>query len=155
MVPHQHTAIWHTAQGLKAKPITRPFKPIAFLRLVDQLLHQQLDRYRRLAQILTGVLTGLQAQTGGLCAFLVEDDGQILIANGEVEDVTLEILADLAILPYSSNTHPPKVSSHKKTLYDYPNFGQAYGLYITSVTENLHLALVLPKTAENQIRRSG
>ncbi len=149
MVSREHTAIWQTAHQLKAHPIARPFKPLFFLRLVDRLLHQQLDRYRRLAQALTDTLSSLCAKTDAPCAFLVEEDGQILFATGGVEGISLDTLADLAISPYSSLESAPKVAKHEKTVFVYPQLEQAYGLYVVSVTEALRLVLALPTPAGN------
>ena len=49
LIQESHKSIKDEAPRAKAQPILCPFNPLKFLRLVDKLLHQQLNRYRQLA----------------------------------------------------------------------------------------------------------
>ena len=126
----------------KVRTVELPIKPIPFLRLIDKVLHQQLNRYRKLASDLTTIIDALQAQNDGPCAFLVEDSGQILITSGEVAEENLDHLSEIVVNPeasaglVNSDSPQPKAISQQQQ--------ETHNLYLVSVTENLRLALLSP-----------
>lgn len=144
MLQAEHRAIWDTACRLKAAPITRPFKPLKFLRLVDKLLHQQLNRYRRLGETLTAALEDLCAQTAGPCAFLVEESGQVLMTAGEPGGWPVDELGRLIAekaMPDGKPGHTDHLAAPAPAGSPLPP-GQECGLYVILVTDNLRLALL-------------
>lgn len=136
--PDLLTAVRH----LKGHPIVRPYKPLRFLRLVDRLLHQQLNQYRQLADRLTTILAELCSQTNAPYAFLVSGSGQVVISSSETELISPEWLGQLVV---NSLTHAgefwelPKADDVMNLAY---LVKQDYGLYLALVAENLHLALI-------------
>lgn len=146
MIPEAHKAIANTARQLKAQPIIRPFKPLTFLRLVDQLLHQHLNRYRQLVITLQNTVGFLRAVTNAACTFLVEETGQVLTSNGEANQISLEALANLTVQSYIQAKELGKLSHQDKNLYVSTGAEEAYHLYTTAVAENLYLALIMAIT---------
>lgn len=96
MLNHEHRSVWDNARALMAHPILRPFKPITFLRLVDTLLHQHLERYRDLSEILTAALDSLGNRPGVEFAFLADDSGTVLMSAGNADDAQRAALGHLA-----------------------------------------------------------
>jgi DNA-binding NarL/FixJ family response regulator len=143
LIPQTHQAIANTARQLKAQPFVRPFKPLSFLRLVDQLLHQHLNRYRQLAKTLHNTIEFLRARTEAACAFLVEETGQTLAVSGEVSSIPLEVLSSLTVQSYTQAEEFESLSRQEKTWYVCAEAEQAYSLYTTAVTESLYLALIV------------
>jgi CheY-like chemotaxis protein len=144
MMQAEHRCIWDTACRLKTTPIIRPFKPLKFLRLVDKLLHQQLNRYRRLGETLTAALEGLCAQTAGPCAFLVEESGQVLMIGGEPCGWSIDDLGRLVAekaMPAGEPVHTDHLAAAAPAGSPLPP-GQECGLYVTLVTDHLRLALL-------------
>ncbi len=135
ILPEAHKSLQGLARQFKAQPILRPFKPLPFLRLVDRLLHQHLNRYRRLVAALQSNLDALCQETGAVVTLLADEAGQVLVASGEVEPLSPELLPVLLNQPaeHASLTLPGR------TLIP-----QAFGLYMTRVVEELRLALLMP-----------
>ncbi len=142
MLKEKHRALWGEARVLRADPILRPFKPLIFLRLVDTLLHQHLERYRDLSEILTATLQSLTAQPGTVCAFLADGDGQVLLDTNTVDRELLASLAQLA-------ARPPDTAVSKKQyaaghpLVAAPPAKHDHTLFVASVIENLRLAMLV------------
>lgn len=129
---------------LKAQTIVIPFKPLKFLRLVDKLLHQQLNRYRQLAGTLETTLEVLCQETGTPSVFLVEDDGQILLAYGEIEGELLGQLGNLAVGVSMLDEELERLFSQDDNLRTHYQTQKDHGLYVIPVTINLRLALLSP-----------
>ncbi len=143
MLQRDHKSI-KMAPGIRAQTIVSPFKPLKFLRLVDKLLHQQLNRYRYLAQTLHSTLQTLCAQTGTPSAFLVEESGQILLAHGEVEGELLEKLGHLAVGVSMLDEELERLFAQDEKLRAHYQTQKDHGLYVIPVTVNLRLALLSP-----------
>lgn len=143
MLHKAHQAITETARQLSAHPIVRPFKPLKFLRLVDRLLHQHLTHYRQLVDTLITILDSLRAQTAAACAFLVEDNGQILVSSGEVAGLSPGVLGSIAVAGVAENGN----IDHKAWDEALGGVACCYGVYVTTVTESLYLALVVAEDA--------
>jgi CheY-like chemotaxis protein len=150
MLKQEHRAIRDTARRLKSHPMSRPFKPLRFLRLVDKQLHQHLNKYRRLSAALTGVLEWLRTQTNAPCAFLVEDTGQILISSGEVAGISPSVLGRLAVDGFALEGDIKKLFEQAEAQGVHYQLEQKHGVYAILIVENLYLALVLPIAAELQ-----
>lgn len=146
MLKQSQKALWGPARQVAANPIFRPFKPITFLRLIDTLLHQQVERYRGLSDSLQSILHTLQSQTNTLEAFLIEDSGQILVSTDDVENPIMRSLGYLAanrvVTQGLFNTEPDE----EDTLLAKNLSEKDHELFITPVFENLHLALIAPVT---------
>ncbi len=138
-----YQGVWDAVRHLGVHPITRPFKPLRFLRLVDNLLHRHLNRYRQLAEKLKTMLETLRRQTDAPCAFLVEDSGQVLASSGEMMDIPIEAFGNLVVNSVALNGENRELSESQKSLPTRFQLEQDYGLYVTFVTTNLHLALIL------------
>ena len=146
LVQPAHKAI-KTAAFLKAQPIMCPFKPLKFLRLVDKLLHQQLNRYRQLANTLETALETLRQQTNTPGVFLIEDNGQVLLSKGDLGEILLEALGNLAVGLTVLDEELNKLFVQDKVLHNhYQQAPKDHGLYVTPVSGNLHLALLSPLT---------
>lgn len=150
MLKQTHKPIWSTARNFTANPIVRPFKALSFLRLVDKLLHRQLNRYRQLANTLKTLLETLRTKTSALCAFLVEDSGQILISSGEISKTTLEVVGNLAVGRSSFDEEFKRSLAQDKVLKSHYQAHRDYGLYIVPVFENLRLVLFSSPATEAQ-----
>jgi len=61
-----------------------PFQTAQVFAVGDKLLHQQLNRYRQLANTLENTLETLRQQTNTPGVFLVEDNGQVLLSKGDL-----------------------------------------------------------------------
>lgn len=140
--------VWDTVCHLEAHPITRPFKPLRFLRLVDKLLHQHLNHYRKLAERLTTNLETLRAQTNAPCTFLVEDSGQVLMASGEVAGLSLDSLGRLAMEGLARGGEVQPLLTQPETLHLYPQLARNHGVYVMFVAANLYLVLISAATAD-------
>jgi DNA-binding NarL/FixJ family response regulator len=140
MVRQEHRLLWGPAQNAGANPILRPFKPLAFLRLVDTLLHAQLERYRELAKTLELGLITLSHQTHASLAFLVESSGSILLATTNANDPLLEALARLVIAPMIDQEPDPELNP---LIASQPSEAD-HELYSLAVTDQLRLAVLLP-----------
>ena len=141
MLQQAHRSMWDMACHLKAHPIICPFKPLTFLRLVDKLLHKQLNRYRRLADNLTTILESLNTQTAAPCAFLSEESGEILIATGEKDQWPLAELSAMVVENVFADLEPP---NETQTMFmpGGSHIHQACSLYVTQVTDGLCLTLL-------------
>ncbi|MBN1217723.1 MAG: response regulator [Anaerolineae bacterium] len=149
MLPQEYQSIRDTSLGFGVQSITCPFKPLKFLRLVDRLLHQQLNRYRQLAGMLETALETLRAKTNTPCAFLVKNDGQLLLANGNIRGEMLESLGNLAVGVSVLDEELKRLFAQDQTLR--ANYGQAqqnHGLYVVPATKRLSLALLSSLTDE-------
>jgi CheY-like chemotaxis protein len=135
--------------SLKAHPMLCPFKPLKFLRLVDKLLHQQLNRYRQLAGALETALEALRQQTGTPCVFLVEENGQLLLTKGELGADLVDALGNLVVGLAVLDEEMDQLFSRDETLYHhYHTAPKDHGLYVIPLTANLRLALLSPLATE-------
>jgi len=135
---------------LKGHSIVRPFKPLRFLRLVDRLLHQQLNQYRQLADRLATILAELCSQTRAPYAFLVSGSGQVMISSSETEPISPEWLGQLVVNSLTLDEEfweLPKPDELMNLAY---LVKQNYGLYLAFVAENLHLGLISAGADDNQ-----
>jgi DNA-binding NarL/FixJ family response regulator len=98
MLKQEHKAVWGDARFLRANPILRPFKPLVFLRLVDTLLHQHLERYRELSETMAQSLSNLNRLDGVSFTFLVDDSGQVLQATTDLDNELMQTLGRMASL---------------------------------------------------------
>jgi CheY-like chemotaxis protein len=148
MLQQDHKLVSHTAHYFKAHSIICPFKPLKFLRLVDKLLHQQLNRYRQLAKTLETVLETLCHQTNTPCTFLVENNGQVLVAKSEIEEAVLEALGNVAVGLSLLDEELNRLFAKNETLHNhYQQAQKNHGLYVINVIgESLRLALLSPLT---------
>ena len=112
------------------RTIKDPFKPLSFLRLVDRLLHHQLNRYRQLATALTNILDTVQTKTNTSCTFLVDGSEQILMSSGDTPDHIIQDLAHLAVTHNRPDVLPDEQSKS--------------GLFTITVITNLQLVLLSP-----------
>ena len=145
LLKQAHWAVWEPARRLGASPLSRPFKPLAFLRLVDTLLHQQLQRYRDLAEALAAVLATLADQPGVSYTFPVDDGGQIVLATCARDDPWLAMLGELV----ASRVKLPEPKAAQLDVH-VPDRSTAIDhiLYTTSIFENLLLGLLAPVTMD-------
>ncbi len=150
-----YQGVWDTVRHLGVHPITRPFKPLRFLRLVDKLLHRHLNHYRQLAERLKTMLETLRSQTGAPCVFLVEDSGQILASSGEMMDIPIESLGNLAVNSMALDGEIRELSRPRESLPTRSQLEQDYGLYVTFVAANLHLALISSGVANGVANLQG
>jgi CheY-like chemotaxis protein len=155
MLNQTQREMWGAARALNANPILRPFKPLIFLRLVDTLLHQQLERYRDLSEMLSNILTTLSKHPAVTHAFLVEDSGQVLMGAGRRQENLLEPLGALAAAQLATSSVPVEQYTQGETLLASDPSQQDHELHVTGVIENMFLALVtaetIPPTDPNQV----
>lgn len=145
MLKQEHQALWGDARALGANPILRPFKPLTFLRLVDTLLHQHLERYRYLSEVMVAALEQLNRQTDISCPFLVDDSGQMLMSAGGCEADLLAQLSQLVCAQFNPIFKP----DDRAELLLAPAPAQAdHQLCAAPVAENLWLALLVPVTGD-------
>ncbi len=137
MLQQSHRVMWGEARSLNANPILRPFKPLTFLRLVDTLLHQHLERFRELADALQTVLQTLITTPGITGAFLAETTGQVLLAANPPENDRLAALGHLAAAHVAPTGLAQSLSAH---LLAANPADQDHELLVTPVLENLILA---------------
>ncbi|MBN1992194.1 MAG: response regulator [Anaerolineae bacterium] len=157
LLQKEHKSIKQPAHTVKAQPILCPFKPLKFLRLVDKLLHQQLNRYRQLAGTLQTILETLRQQTCTPCVFLAEENGQVLLSHGELDEEQLAALGNLAVGVSMLEEELKRLFAGDKTLHaHYQRAQKNHGLYVVPATENLNLALLssqLPSVQDVEIWR--
>jgi len=139
MLKKEHRTLWNDVRTLMAEPILRPFKPISFLRLVDTLLHQHLERYRDLSQIMTATLDSLGNQVGVEFAFLADNTGTVLLSTGQMSDEQRAALGHLAAAQFA--TEPLPVASHALPVVCSPA-EKDHDLLAANILDNLVLALV-------------
>ena len=144
MLHPAHQLLWGPARMLKANPILRPFKPLTFLRLVDTLLHEYLERYRDLAETLKTILTSLGQATEATVTFLVDGSGSPLISTGQLDDDVLRALGAEAIGSLAGNVSP--ATPRSRFLAD-NELKKDHELYLTTALENLYLGLISPASA--------
>ncbi len=142
MLPQAHKPLWEPARRLNVNPILRPFKPLTFLRLVDKLLHRQLERYRNLSETLKSILENLRLQTKAHSAILIDGSGQALVFNGKVEDDLAASLGNLVTTEAVGNGLVREQDAQQETLVAQNTSEKDHDLYLTPVIENLYLALV-------------
>lgn len=142
MLRQAHRSVWDLACHYKAHPIICPFKPLTFLRLVDKLLHRQLNRYRRLADTLTTILETLNTQTAAACAFLSAESGEVLIAAGEKERWPVTELSELVVEAVFADQELPNETETTIITPCDSQINKACGLYVTQVTDGLCLTLL-------------
>jgi DNA-binding response OmpR family regulator len=150
MIQESQKSIRDEGSRLRAQTIVMPFNPLKFLRLVDKLLHQQLNRYRQLAGTLETTLEVLCQETGTASVFLVEDDGQILMAYGEIEGELLGQLGNLAVGVSMLDEELERLLSQDENLRTHYQQQKDHGLYVIPVTANLRLALLSPLAEQPQ-----
>ncbi|MFN8457342.1 MAG: response regulator, partial [Anaerolineae bacterium] len=141
IIPQVHQIISDTVLQLKAYPIMRPFKPLNFLRLVDQLLHQYLNRYRHLAQTLADNLDKLRVHLHAAASFLVDDSGQVLTSAGTLPEPVLETMAQ-ALVQWHQNSEAAQSSS--ENLLAHPSAEPVAGVHYATITESLYVAVMAP-----------
>jgi CheY-like chemotaxis protein len=148
LLKEAHQAMWEPARRLNATPLLRPFNPLAFLRLVDKLLHQQLQRYRDLSEGLAAVLDKLAEHPDVSYAFLVDDAGQIVLATCARDDPWLALLGRLAAS--RGTLTGPLATKLADILPDLPA-DTNFRLYIATIFENLLLGLLAPASADQRL----
>ncbi len=147
MLKQAYRPLWGPARRAKANPILRPFKPLTFLRLVDTLLHQQLERYRDLSETLKSILDKLCTQTKAPNTFLIDNTGQILVSTSEIEDPLLKSLGNLVATKLLPTGQIGEQYIQEETLLAEDSSEKDHELYLTLVLENLYLSLIYPTTA--------
>jgi DNA-binding NarL/FixJ family response regulator len=150
MLQESHKSIRDEGLRLRAQTILTPFKPLKFLRLVDKLLHQQLNRYRQLAGTLEATLAGLCQETGTPSVFLVEDSGQILMAYGQIEGELLGQLGNLAVGVSMLDEELERLFAQDESMRTHYQEQKDHGLYVIPVIVNLRLALLSPLAGQLQ-----
>jgi DNA-binding response OmpR family regulator len=153
MLRQEHRSLWAPARSAGAKPILRPFKPLAFLRLIDNLLHEQLERYRELAKTLDLALTTLSSQIQASLAFLVDGAGAVLLSTAQagrtplvllspaLRETLLESLARLVVTHFSGQG---ELEPEDEMLLASQTTEADQELYGLAITENLYMAILLP-----------
>jgi DNA-binding response OmpR family regulator len=141
MLRQEHRPLWGPARSAGANPILRPFKPLAFLRLIDNLLHQQLERYRELAKTLDLALSTLSSQIQASLAFLVDGAGAILLSTAQTGEPLLESLARLVVTRFSDQG---ELEPEDEMLLASQTAEADQELYGLAITENLYMAIILP-----------
>jgi CheY-like chemotaxis protein len=145
MMLHQaHKSMWGPARMLRANPIVRPFKPVTFLRLVDTLLHEQLERYRDLAEMLRSILESLALATQATATFLVDGSGFPLISTGDLDDDLLRMLGGLAVSRIGADDNISASPDPQTALLADNDQEKDHQLYLTVALENLYLAVIRP-----------
>ena len=139
MLKQKHKVLWDQACCLNAHPIYHPFKPLTFLRLVDTLLHQHLERYRNLSKQLHTALETLTRHPNTKCAFITEADGQILMSAGSVKETRLEALGKALVDKLNPDRNHFEVAPPVQIS---DPFEKEYNLYATCITEGLNLGVV-------------
>jgi DNA-binding response OmpR family regulator len=139
MFDQVHRQMWGAARSLNANPILRPFKPLTFLRLVDTLLHQHLERFRELSELMQTILYTLTKQPVTSCAMLVEGDGQMLLSAQNLETEQMRRLARMAAAHMLSDAIPPH-----EPLLALNDAEKDHNLFVATVLENLLLAVLVP-----------
>lgn len=134
MLSRLHRAMWGEARRFGANPILRPFKPLIFLRLVDTLLHQHLERFRELSEAMQSVVTALAEQPGIACVFLFDADGQTLLSANPLDPDRQQALGRLAATEAPGPSEPllPPLPTEKD-----------HNLCVVQVLENLGLAALV------------
>ena len=151
MLRQEHRSLWAPARSAGANPILRPFKPLAFLRLIDNLLHEQLERYRELAKTLDLALVTLSSQIQASLAFLVDGAGAILLSTAQagrtllsspaLREPLLESLARLVVTRFSGLG---ELEPEDEMLLASQTAEADQELYGLAITENLYMAVLLP-----------
>ncbi len=144
MLKNSLKPLWGSARRIKANPILRPFKPLTFLRLVDTLLHQQLERYRYLLDTLKTELQQLQNAVLATDVLLVDNSGQILVSFDQIEPPHLKKLGQLTVATANENTTLQRQTPLEEALLVTEPTEKDYDLHTIPVFENLYLALLLP-----------
>lgn len=139
MLEQIHKPVWDQARRLNAHPIYHPFKPLAFLRLVDTLLHQHLEHYRDLSEQFHTTLETLTGQPNTKCAFIAEADGQVLMSAGSVKETQLEILGKVLVDKLSPDQDHFKVAPPMQIS---DPFEKEYNLYATNIIDGLYVGVV-------------
>ena len=142
MLQQHHKSVWSVARYLNANPILRPFKPLTFLRLVDTLLHQQLERYRDLSVTLSTILESLEQQVFTSISFLVDGTGQVLMSTGNMDAELVNALALLAVTQFKTKSMPiEEPENFQRYLAPTPQ-EKDHNLQIIRITDNLFLVLI-------------
>ena len=157
MLSTAHRSLVDPARALKANPIIRPFKPLNFLRLIDTLLHQHLERYRELSRLLQQTLKTLEQQSQAQHVFLVDAANQTLAFATEPESDSLNWLVNLAIekIKGTNDDKSEKIEEmssndvvdqlRSKVMNDVSE-ELSEALFIKTITDDLYLVLTLSAT---------
>jgi CheY-like chemotaxis protein len=140
----------NTVRNLDGHALVRPFKPLRFLRLVDRLLHQQLNQYRQLADRLTTILADLCRQANAPYAFFVSGSGQVVISSREMDPISPEWLGQLVVNSLTLAGEAWEQPAPDDVMSLAYLVKQDYGLYVAFVAENLHLALISAGGGDDQ-----
>jgi len=144
MLKQPHKKLWGPARQVKANPILRPFKPLTFLRLVDTLLHQQLERYRDLSDTLKTILQITAKQTAASSCLLIDGAGQILVSSNEAENPVLKSIGALVATKVATNGLVDNRFIHNELLLAQHPAEKDHELYLTLVLDKLYLGLLQP-----------
>jgi DNA-binding response OmpR family regulator len=144
MLKKEHRAVWGDARYLQANPILRPFKPLVFLRLVDTLLHQHLERYRELSEALSRILNELTAAAAASFTLLVDHSGQILQSTSDTDNELMQALGWLTSLQQDAIDERAQVQ-FEKLVAGSPQ-EKDHDLYIAPVIDHLTLGLLAHAT---------
>jgi DNA-binding NarL/FixJ family response regulator len=147
MLHEAHQVLWGPSRTLRVNPIVRPFKPVTFIRLVDTLLHEHLERYRDLAETLKSILDSLRQEAQATVTFLTDGSGSTLVASGELDDNLLRPLGAIVAGQVTGNTRPEDLPDLQSSLLAQTALETDHKLYVTIALENLYLALILPTNA--------
>lgn len=146
MIPQAHQSISEAVLKLKAYPVIRPFKPLSFLRLIDQLLHQYLNRYRHLTQNLADHVDKLRLHLHAVAAFLCDDSGYVMTSSGTLPEASLETMAQWLV---GWDQDSVNAQSNQKNTFTAPAAESAAGIYYTTFTGNLYLAVMVSLPAHS------
>ncbi|MCB0190474.1 MAG: hypothetical protein KDJ65_00875 [Anaerolineae bacterium] len=146
MLSTAHHLLATPARALGTNPILRPFRPLEFLRLVDTLLHQHLERYRDLARLLRRILESLAHQMQAQHIFLVDAVSQTVAITLTPEHETIRCLAQQAI--DAINDDAAGLSSDRWAIDpDHELSKRDQTFFINIITENIYLVLVFSEGA--------
>ncbi|MCB0213782.1 MAG: response regulator [Anaerolineae bacterium] len=145
MLSAAHHSLETPARALDANPILRPFKPLEFLRLVDILLHQHLERYRNLARSMRQILASLTHQTQAQHIFFVDAVSETVAFTPAPENETIRCLAQQAIKAIKDASVEPSADRWAiNSAHELLQCNQA--LFINTITENIYLILTLSES---------
>ncbi|HMQ52769.1 MAG TPA: hypothetical protein PKE64_16365 [Anaerolineae bacterium] len=138
--PHYQLA--GSARQLEVEFIPRPFKPLTFLRSIDKLLHQHLERYRGLVRQLDQTLTEILAQKLVRYTFLMDGAGQVIACLGDMDLDSLDLLTMVVLDQAITDFHLEDRAAYIEAILARQPAGiNRLGLCISRITNNLYLVV--------------